>query len=87
MKNEIKWIVKFYNIDPSSYKVRGCEVKLFKTYDECVMFILREHWELLDENEDTDLTWEEFCEVNKTIKDIYDEMYDTFEYEIEEVTN
>jgi hypothetical protein len=82
-----KWIVKFYNIEPSSYKVRGCEVKLFNTYEECVLFLLKEHYILLDENGDTDLTWEEFLEVNKTIEDISDEMYDTFEFEIEEVTN
>ncbi len=82
-----KWIVKFYNIEPSSYKVRGCDVKLFNTYEECVLFLLKEHYILLDENGDTDLTWEEFLEVNKTIEDISDEMYDTFEFEIEEVTN
>jgi hypothetical protein len=87
MKNEIKWIVKFYDIEPSSHKLRGCEVKLFKTYEECVMFLLKEHWILLDENDDTDLTWEEFCKEYKTLEDIWDEMYEDFEYDIEEVTN
>jgi hypothetical protein len=51
------------------------------------MFLLKEHWILLDENDDTDLTWEEFCEEYKTLEDIWDEMYEDFEYDIEEVTN
>jgi len=87
MKKEIKWIVKFYNIEPSSHKIRGCEVKLFETYEECVLFLLKEHYTLLDECGDTNLTWEEFYETHKTIKDIWDEMYEDFCYDIEEVTN
>ena len=51
------WIVKFYNIESSSLKIKGCDVHLFKTYDECVTFLLKEHWMLLDENGDTELSF------------------------------
>jgi hypothetical protein len=78
------WIVKFYNIESSSFKIKGCDVHLFKTYDECVTFLLKEHWMLLDENGDTELSFEEFSQENKTLKDIWDEMFEGFEYEIEE---
>ena len=79
------WVVKFYDIDCSSWKMRGCDVHLFKTYDECVLFLLKEHYDLLEENGDTELTLEEFLEENKTLEDIYDEMFEGFEYDIEEV--
>ena len=85
MKKEKMFVVKFYDIEPSSHKIRGCEAKLFKTYEDCVLFLLKEHYILLEENDYTELTLEEFLEENKTLNDIYDEMFEDFEYEIEEV--
>ena len=85
MKKEKMFVVKFYDIDPSSKKIRDISVHLFKTYEECVLFLLKEHYILLEENDYTELTLEEFLSENKTLRDIYDEMFEDFEYEIEEV--
>ena len=34
------FVVKLFNIDPSSYKMEGCEVNLFKTLERSKQFIM-----------------------------------------------
>lgn len=77
------FVVKLFNIDPSSYKIEGCEVYLFETLEESKRFIVEKHWEIDYDNCNTNLELDEFLKEN-TYESIQDKLYDTFEYEIEE---
>jgi hypothetical protein len=80
------FIVKIYDLDSSSYKIRDVKVKTFNSLEESKKFIIGKHYEIDYDNCNTDLTLEEF--LNKfSLEDIKDKLYDTFEFEIEEVIN
>ena len=78
------FVVKLFSIDPSSFRMEGCEVNLFKTLERSKQFIMERHWVIAWENCDTDLELDEYLN-EYTFEDIQDKLYDTFEYEIEEV--
>ena len=78
------FVVKLFSIDPSSFRIGNCKVNVFNTLEESKKFIVEKHWEIDYDNEGTDLCLDEFLEEN-TFEDIQDKLYDTFEYEIEEV--
>jgi hypothetical protein len=77
------FIVKLFKLDPSSYRVKGCRVRTFKTLEDSEKFLVKEHWKIAWDNCDTELELKEFLNQN-TLESIKDELYDTFEYEIEE---
>ena len=82
------FIVKLFNVDPSSFKTEGCKVSIFESLNECKEFILEKHWEIDYDNCNNDLSFDEF-----KLENSYDELYennlfyDNFEFEIEEVTS
>ena len=81
------FIVKLFNVDPSSFKTLGCKVSVFKSLNECKEFILEKHWEIDYENMGTDLSLDEFkLENSYDMLSENDLFYDNFEFEIEEVT-
>lgn len=80
------FVVKLFELDSSSYKIENVKVKLFETLEESKRFIVEKHWEIDYDNCNTDLELDEFLNEN-TFEDIQDKLYDTFEFEIEEVTN
>jgi hypothetical protein len=75
------FVVKIYDLDCSSYKVNSVGVKTFNTLDESRKFIIEEYYKIAFDNEDTDLSLEEFLNEN-SLEDIKDKLYDTFDYEI-----
>ena len=75
------FVVKVYNLDPSSYKVKNVNVKVFNSLEESQRFIVEEHYKISFDNDDTDLELEEFLSEN-SFDSIVDELYDTFEFEI-----
>jgi hypothetical protein len=77
------FVVKLFKVDPSSFKIKGCEVNLFNTLEESKRFIIEKHWLLDYDNYNTDLELGEFLEKN-TFESLKDKFYDTFEFEIEE---
>jgi hypothetical protein len=80
------FVVKIYDLDSSSYKIRDVKVKVFNTLEKSKKFVVKKHYEIDYDNCNTDLTLEEFLD-KFSLEDIKDKLYDTFEYEIEEVTN
>ena len=80
------FVVKLFKVDPSSFKIQGCKVNLFKTLEESKQFIVKKHYEIAFDNYDTDLELVEFLNEN-TFESLKDKFYDTFEFEIEEVNN
>lgn len=80
------FVVKLFELDSSSYKIENVKVKLFNTLEESKRFIVEKHWEIDYDNCNTDLELDEFLNEN-TFEDIQDKLYDTFEFEIEEVVN
>ena len=79
------FVVKIYDLD-SSYKIRDVKVKVFDTLEESKKFIVEKHYEIDWDNCNTDLEKDEYLDLF-SLEDIQDKLYDTFEYEIEEVTN
>ena len=75
------FVVKVYNLDPSSYKVKNVNVKVFNSLEESQKFIVEEHYKIAFDNDDTDLELDEFLSEN-SFNYIIDELYDTFEFEI-----
>ena len=75
------FVVKVYNLDPSSYKVKNVNVKVFNSLEESQRFIVEEHYKISFDNDDTDLELDEFLSKN-SFDSIVDELYDTFEFEI-----
>ena len=75
------FVVKVYNLDPSSYKVKNVNVKVFNSLEESQKFIVEEHYKIAFDNDDTDLELDEFLSEN-SFDSIVDELYDTFEFEI-----
>ena len=75
------FVVKVYNLDPSSYKVKNVYVKVFNSLEESQRFIVEEHYKISFDNDDTDLELDEFLSEN-SFDSIVDELYDTFEFEI-----
>lgn len=75
------FVVKVYNLDPSSYKVKNVNVKVFNSLEESQKFIVEEHYKIAFDNDDTDLELDEFLNEN-SFDYIVDELYDTFEFEI-----
>jgi hypothetical protein len=80
------FVVKIYDLDSSSYKIRDVKVKVFDTLEESKKFIVEKHYEIDWDNCNTDLGKDEYLDLF-SLEDIQDKLYDTFEYEIEEVTN
>jgi hypothetical protein len=80
------FVVKIYDLDSSSYKIRDVKVKVFDTLEESKKFIVEKHYEIDWDNCNTDLEKDEYLDLF-SLEDIQDKLYDTFEYEIEEVTN
>jgi len=80
------FIVKIYDLDSSSYKIRDVKVKVFNTLEESKKFVVEKHYEIDWDNCNTDLEKDEYLDLF-SLEDIQDKLYDTFEYEIEEVTN
>ena len=78
------FVVKLFKLDPSSFEMIGCNVKMFETLDECKKFIVKKHWEIDYDNCNTNLWLDDFLEEN-TFESLKDKFYDTFEFEIEEV--
>jgi len=80
------FIVKLFNIDPSSYKINDVNVFPFNDLKKCKKFIVKKHWEIDYENMGTDLNLEEFLNI-WSYEDLVKNnlFYDTFEFEIEEV--
>ena len=75
------FVVKVYNLDSSSYKVKNVYVKVFNSLEESQRFIVEEHYKISFDNDDTDLELDEFLSEN-SFDSIVDELYDTFEFEI-----
>jgi len=80
------FVVKIYDLDSSSYKIRDVKVKVFDTLEESKKFIVEKHYEIDWDNCNTDLEKDEYLDLF-SLEDIQDKLYDTFDYEIEEVTN
>jgi hypothetical protein len=80
------FVVKIYDLDCSSYKVNDVEVKVFDTLEESKKFIVEKHYEIDWDNCNTDLEKDEYLDLF-SLEDIQDKLYDTFDYEIKEVTN
>ena len=82
------FIVKLFNVDPSSFKTKGCKVSVFKSLNECKEFILKKHWKIDYDNMGTDLSYDEY-KLFYSYDMLYesDLFYDNFEFEIEEVTS
>jgi hypothetical protein len=79
------FVVKIYDLDSSSYKIRDVKVKVFNSLEESKKFIVEKHYEIDWDNCNTDLEKDEYLNLF-SLEDINDKLYDTFEYEIEEVT-
>jgi hypothetical protein len=79
------FVVKIYDLDSSSYKIRDVKVKVFNSLEESKKFIVEKHYEIDWDNCNTDLKKDEYLDLF-SLEDINDKLYDTFEYEIEEVT-
>ena len=79
------FVVKIYDLDSSSYKIRDIKVKVFNSLEESKKFIVEKHYEIDWDNCNTDLEKDEYLDLF-SLEDINDKLYDTFEYEIEEVT-
>jgi hypothetical protein len=79
------FVVKIYDLDSSSYKIRDIKVKVFNSLEESKKFIVEKHYEIDWDNCNTDLEKDEYLNLF-SLEDINDKLYDTFEYEIEEVT-
>jgi hypothetical protein len=79
------FVVKIYDLDSSSYKIRDVKVKVFNSLEESKKFIVEKHYEIDWDNCNTDLEKDEYLDLF-SLEDINDKLYDTFEYEIEEVT-
>jgi len=79
------FVVKIYDLDSSSYKIRDVKVKMFNSLEESKKFIVEKHYEIDWDNCNTDLEKDEYLNLF-SLEDINDKLYDTFEYEIEEVT-
>jgi len=79
------FVVKIYDLDSSSYKIRDVKVKVFNSLEESKKFIVEKHYEIDWDNCNTDLEKDEYLNLF-SLEDIKDKLYDTFEYEIEEVT-
>ena len=79
------FVVKIYDLDSSSYKIRDVKVKVFNSLEESKKFIVEKHYEIDWDNCNTDLEKNEYLNLF-SLEDIQDKLYDTFEYEIEEVT-
>jgi hypothetical protein len=54
---------------------------MFDTLIESEKYIVKKHWEIDYDNDNTDLELSEFLE-KFNLEDIQDKLYDTFEYEI-----
>jgi hypothetical protein len=80
------FVVKIYDLDSSSYKIRDVKVKVFDTLEESKKFIVEKHYEIDWDNCNTDLEKDEYLDLF-SLEDIQDKLYDTFDYEIKEVTN
>ena len=80
------FVVKIYDLDSSSYKIRDVKVKVFNSLEESKKFIVEKHYEIDWDNCNTELEKDEYLDLF-SLEDIQDKLYDTFEYEIEEVTN
>jgi hypothetical protein len=83
MKN--MFVVKILRYDPSSYKLNDfIEVKVCNNLKESQKFVMEKHYEIAYDNCDTDLSLDQFLEETK-FEDVYDNLYETFGFEIEEV--
>jgi hypothetical protein len=58
---------------------------VFNSLEESKKFIVEKHYEIDWDNCNTDLEKDEYLNLF-SLEDINDKLYDTFEYEIEEVT-
>ena len=82
------FVVKLFNVYPSSFKTLGCKVSVFESLNECKEFILKKHWEIDYDNCNNDLSFDEFKLENSYDKLFENDLfYDNFEFEIEEVTS
>jgi len=77
------YLVKLFNIDPSSYKINDVDVFPFNSLKECKEFIVKKHWEIDYDNMGTDLDLKGFLNI-WSYEDLINNnlFYDTFEFEI-----
>jgi hypothetical protein len=80
------FVVKIYDLDSSSYKIRDVKVKVFNSLEESKRFVVEKHYEIDWDNCNTDLEKDEYLDLF-SLEDIQDKLYDTFDYEIEEIIN
>jgi hypothetical protein len=80
------FVVKIYDLDSSSYEIRDVKVKVFNSLEESKRFVVEKHYEIDWDNCNTDLEKDEYLDLF-SLEDIQDKLYDTFDYEIEEIIN
>jgi hypothetical protein len=80
------FIVKIYDLNSSSYEIRDVKVKVFNSLEESKRFVVEKHYEIDWDNCNTDLEKDEYLDLF-SLEDIQDKLYDTFDYEIEEIIN
>ena len=79
------FVVKILRYDSSSYKLNDfIEIKVCNNLIESQKFVMEKHYEIAYDNCDTDLSLDQFLEETK-FEDVYDNLYETFGFEIEEV--
>jgi len=54
------FVVKIYDLDSSSYKIRDVKVKVFNSLEESKKFIVEKHYEIDWDNCNTDLEKDEY---------------------------
>lgn len=71
--------LKIYHYDCSSNDLLNVETVERETKEECELEIIKHHYQIAYENEDTDLSEEEFISENK-VSDL--QFYENYDYEI-----
>ena len=51
---------EIYTLDPSNYDIINCKEKTSKNYKDIMLWIIKDHFQLLYDNDVEDCTWEEF---------------------------
>ena len=72
------FVVKIYDLDSSSYKIRDIKVKVFNSLEESKKFIVEKHYEIDWDNCKTDLEKDEYLDLF-SVEDINDKVYDQFD--------
>lgn len=68
------YVLKFYHLDCSNYRINNVECFVFENKDKCEEYLKRKAYEIYVDNEGDEISFEDWKF----------ELYDNYEYEIEE---